>query len=229
MRNRITIHSMCRACLKINKKFVYAIFWLYNQKKRCNDKVFYFKKRMKRTLEEQRLEFCNQKFLATPLAGIIVWTIIGFVGIYFSHFVSVWTIFIGTGSIVYLGLFLSKFTGENFLDKNKPKNEFDTLFLFTAGQAILVYSIAIPFFLADYTSLPMTVGILTGLMWLPFSWIINHWVGIFHTLTRTISVVALWYLLPEDRFIAIPFTIVLIYLFTLLILKNRKKSITTAP
>ncbi len=177
---------------------------------------------MNKTLDEQRIEFTNRKFLATPLAGLIVWTIIGIIGIFFSKTVAVWAIFIGTGSIVYLGLFLSKFTGENFLDKNKPKNEFDTLFLFTVGQAILVYSIAIPFFMVDYSSLPMTVGILTGLMWLPFAWIIKHWVGVFHTMTRTVSVLALWYLLPDHRFIAIPFTIVLIYILTLAILKNRK-------
>ena len=177
-----------------------------------------------RTLEQQRIEFINQKFLATPLAGLIVWTIIGIMGIFFSDLVAVWSIFIGTGSIAYLGIFLSKFTGENFLDKSKPKNEFDKLFFFTVGQAILVYSIAIPFFLADYSSLPLTVGILTGLMWLPFSWIINHWVGIFHTLTRTILVLVLWYLLPEHRFIAIPFAIVLIYIITIIILKGRKKA-----
>ncbi|WP_034261039.1 DUF7010 family protein [Altibacter lentus] len=177
-----------------------------------------------RNLEQQRIEFINQKFLATPLAGLIIWTVIGCIGIFFSHFIAVWAIFIGTGSIVYLGLFLSKFTGENFLDKKKPKNEFDTLFLFTAGQAILAYSIAIPFFLGDYSSLPLSVGILTGLMWLPFSWIIKHWVGIFHALTRIITVLTLWYLLPEHRFIAIPFAIVLLYSITLMILKNRKKA-----
>lgn len=179
---------------------------------------------MNRSLEVQRIEFSNQKFIATPLAGLIVWTIIGIMGIFFSDLVAVWSIFIGTGSIAYLGIFLSKFTGENFLDKSKPKNEFDKLFFFTVGQAILVYSIAIPFFLADYSSLPLTVGILTGLMWLPFSWIINHWVGIFHTLTRTILVLVLWYLLPEHRFIAIPFAIVLIYIITIIILKGRKKA-----
>jgi hypothetical protein len=98
-----------------------------------------------RTLEIQRNEFSNRKFLATPLAGLLVWAIIGIVGMFASKVVAVWSIFIGTGSIVYLGLFISKFTGENFMDKTKPKNEFDSLFLFTAGQAILVYSIAIPF------------------------------------------------------------------------------------
>jgi hypothetical protein len=177
---------------------------------------------MKRTLEEQRVEFSNQKFIATPLSGLIVWAVIGFIGIFLSDFIAVWSIFIGTGSIVYLGLFLSKFTGENFLDKSKPQNEFDRLFFYTVGQAVLVYSIAIPFFLVDYSSLPLTVGILTGLMWLPFSWIINHWVGIFHALARTILVLGLWYLLPEYRFISIPFGIVLIYSLTILILSKRK-------
>ena len=176
----------------------------------------------KRTLEEQRIEFSNQKFLATPLAGLIVWTIIGFAGIFFSDFIAVWSIFIGTGRIVYLAMFISKFTGEDFLDKTKPKNEFDKLFLFTVAQALLAYSIAIPFFMIDYSSLPMTVGILTGLMWLPFSWIINHWIGIFHATFRTAIVLGLWYLLPEYRFIAIPFGIVLIYLITIGILNDRR-------
>ncbi|MEL6720734.1 MAG: hypothetical protein AAFP82_18665 [Bacteroidota bacterium] len=71
----------------------------------------------------------------------------------------------------------------------------------------------------DYSSLPMTVGILTGLMWLPFSWIIQHWSGIFHALTRTVLVVVLWYLLPEDRFVTIPFAIVLVYIVTIIILQ----------
>ncbi len=181
---------------------------------------------MKKSLEEQRIEFANQPFLATPLSGMLVWSIIGVVGIFFSDFVAVWSIFIGTGSIVYLALFFSKFTGENFLDKTKPKNEFDTLFLFSVFQSVLVYSIAIPFFLVEYQSLPMTVGILTGLMWVPFSWIIKHWVGLFHAISRTIVVLTLWYLLPEHRFIAIPFAIVLIYALTLIILNKRPKMIS---
>lgn len=178
---------------------------------------------MESTLEEQRIEFSNRLFLATPLAGLIVWTAIGFVGLFASDFISVWAVFIGTGSIAYLGMFLSRFTGENFMDKQKPKNEFDTLFFYTMGQAIMVYSIAIPFFLQDYTSLPLSVGILTGLMWLPISWIIQHWVGAFHAISRTFIVMLLWYSLPEYRFVAIPFAIVLIYILTLFILQNRKR------
>lgn len=176
---------------------------------------------IKRTLDVQKNEFANRNFLATPIAGLIAWFFVGLSGLTMSIQGQVWTLFIATGSIVYLSLFISKFTGEDFLDKKKPKNEFDKLFFLTVGQAVLVYAIAIPFFLVDYSSLPLTVGILTGLMWLPFSWIIHHWVGIFHSLIRTITILLLWYLFPESRFVYIPFAIVVIYVITLIILKQR--------
>lgn len=175
-----------------------------------------------RTLEEQKEEFKSRKLLATPIAGLLAWLIVGIAGIFLSPTGKVWTLFISTGSIVYLGMFISKFTGENFLDKNRRKNTFDNLFFLTVGQAVLVYSIAIPFFLVEYSSLPLTVGILTGLMWLPLSWIIDHWVGIFHAVVRTALVLVLWYALPQHRFVAIPFAIVAIYVVTIAILVNRK-------
>ena len=179
---------------------------------------------MKKSLEAQRIEFSNGSFMATPISGLIVWLIIGIAGLTLSVTTTIWILFIGTGSIVYLALFISKFTGENFMDKSKPKNEFDSLFMFTVGQAVLVYAIAIPFFLIDYSSLPLTVGILTGTMWLPFSWIIKHWVGLFHAISRTAMVLVLWYALPDYRFTAIPAAIVLIYLITIFVLRTRTKT-----
>lgn len=178
-----------------------------------------------RSLEAQRNEFKQSKFLATPIAGLIAWLAVLISGLFFSDTITVWVIFIATGSIVYLGMGISRLTGENFLDKNKPKNTFDTLFFYTVAQAVLVYAIAIPFFMENYTSLPLTVGILTGLMWLPFSWIIEHWIGIFHTIARTFSIVFLWYLFPESRFISIPLVIVVIYIITIFVLNRRLKNI----
>lgn len=128
-----------------------------------------------RSLEEQRAEFSQRLFLAMPLAGTLAWLLVGVGGV--------------TGSIVYLGMFLSCFTGEHFLDRSRPKNAFDGLFFSTLVMALLVYAIAIPFFLQDYTLLPLTVGVLTGLMWLPLSWIIQHWVGTFHAVARTVPLV----------------------------------------
>lgn len=62
---------------------------------------------------------------------------------------------------------------------------------------------------------------MTGLMWILLSWIIQHWVGLFHTLRRTALVVLLWYLLPDHRFMAIPFAIVLVYAASIIILRAR--------
>lgn len=174
-----------------------------------------------RTLDEERAAFRARRFLAMPLAGTIAWCLVAVAGLVLTPGLAVWTLFICTGSIVYLGLFLSRFTGEDFLAKDRPKNSFDHLFFLGTLQALLVFSIAIPFFLADYTSLPLTVGILTGLMWVPLSWIIQHWIGIFHAVFRTGAVLATWYLLPAHRFVAIPLVIVAIYLFTIGVLEGR--------
>jgi hypothetical protein len=175
-----------------------------------------------RTLEQQKEEFKQKKLLASPIAGLIAWLTVGISGLIFPDKITVWVLFIATGSIVYLAMGISKLTGEDYLDKNKPKNTFDTLFFLTVAQAILVYSIAIPFFIENYTSLPLTVGILTGLMWVPLTWIIDHWVGLFHSITRTVLILVLWYLFPSDRFITIPMAIVVIYIVSIMILKNRK-------
>jgi hypothetical protein len=176
----------------------------------------------KRTLEEQKEEFKRKKLLASPIAGLIAWLIVAISGFFFPDNITVWVLFIATGSIVYLAMGISKLTGEDYLDKTKPKNTFDTLFFLTVAQAILVYSIAIPFFIEDYTSLPLTVGILTGLMWVPLTWIIDHWIGLFHSIIRTISILTLWYLFPSDRFVTIPIAIVIVYVISIVILNNRK-------
>jgi hypothetical protein len=127
-------------------------------------------------------------------------------------------------SIFYLGLLVARFTGEDLLGRTRKNNFFDRLFLHTVFMAFLVYAIAIPFFLIEPTSLPLSVGILTGLMWVPFSGIIQHWVGIFHSVARTVLIVAAWYLFPERRFVVIPAVIVSIYPITIYILANRVSS-----
>lgn len=173
------------------------------------------------TLDEQRAAFSQSRFLAMPLAGTIAWALVAVASWFLPLQGKVLAVYIGTGSIVYLGMFLSRFTGEDFLDKSKPKNSFDGLFMLTVGQALLVFAIAIPFAMIEPTSLPLSVGILTGVMWLPLSWIIQHWIGFFHAITRTLGIVAVWYLFPDWRFLTIPIVIVTIYAITIAILELR--------
>lgn len=174
-----------------------------------------------RTLEEQRREYAQRRGLAMPLAGAAAWTIAGVAGAFLPPVLKAWVLFGAVGSILYLGLLISRFTGENLMDKQRPKNVFDALFLRTVAEALLVFAIAIPFYRVDYTSLPLSVGILSGLMWLPLSWIIEHWVGTFHALARTGLVTATWYLFPHSRFVAVPAVIVAIYAVTIVVLESR--------
>jgi hypothetical protein len=90
-------------------------------------------------------------------------------------------------------------------------------------MANLVWAIAIPFWLIEPSSLPLSVGVLAGLMWVPLSWMIQHWVGLFHAIARTILIVAAWVLFPERRFTLIPAVIVVVYLVSIVALVNRRR------
>jgi hypothetical protein len=177
-----------------------------------------------RTLDEQRREFARSRFLAMPIAGTIAWTIIGVAGAFVPVGLAAWILFIATGSIFGLGLLIAPLLGEDLLGRKNPKNAFDQLFFLTIVMSWLVFAIAIPFFMIEPTSLPLSVGILAGLMWVPFSWMIQHNVGLFHGIARTVLVVIAWYLFPEARFVVIPAIIVVIYLATIYLLANRPRT-----
>jgi hypothetical protein len=76
--------------------------------------------------------------------------------------------------------------------------------------------------------LPLSVGILTGLMWLPLSWVIQHWVGVFHTLVRTVLVLAAWFTFPGHRLTLIPALIVAVYIVTIIVLERRWRRLQQA-
>lgn len=174
-------------------------------------------------LEQRWQQFQSRRFLAMPIAGAIAWGAIGAANalVLESTFARSMAIYIGTGLIFYLGLLVARFTGEDLLGKRDPGNPFDRLFLAGVVQAVTVYSIAIPFALIQPDSLPLSVGILTGLMWIPFSVLLGHWLGVFHTVARTLSCLMLWYGFPDARFFALPLAIVAVYLVTIGLLQRR--------
>lgn len=175
------------------------------------------------TLDEQRASFCHSRFLTMPLAGTIAWASVGVGSLFLDAFWSSMLLFAATGSIAYIAMVLGRFTGENFM--RGFANPFDRLFFVGVFMAWLVWAIAIPFFLKDYRSLTLTVGILTGLMWMTFSWIIQHWIGYFHAVLRTLLIVAAWYLWPELHFQVIPAIIVIVYGITIFVLEKRWRAI----
>jgi Family of unknown function (DUF7010) len=173
------------------------------------------------SLDAQREVFCRNRFLAMPIAGTIAWSAVAVGGMTLTTIPASLVLFGATGMIFYLGLLVARFTGEDLLGRTRKGNFFDKLFLLTVAMACLVYAVAIPFYLVDPTSLPLSVGVLTGLMWVPFSAMIGHWIGLFHGVVRTVLVTAAWYVFPDHRFVAIPAVIIVVYLITIRVLAKR--------
>lgn len=180
------------------------------------------------TLEQERTLFKQRRFVAMPLAGTIVWAALGFLAPFVSDYVITWALYIGTGAIFYLGAGLSYVTGERFFSKDRQHTSFDTLFYVGMVMSLLVFAIALPIASIDHTTLPLSIGILAGLMWMPLSWAIEHWVGYFHSIARTLGIVAAWYCFPEARIEAISAVIVVVYLISLVALESRYQSISTS-
>lgn len=135
-------------------------------------------------------------------------------------------VFVGTGSIVYLALFVARLTGERLkFQSNKQRNFFDTLFLSTVAMCFLVYAIALPFFVQNYKALPFAVAVLTGLMWLPMSVMIQHWIGVFHAVVRTALCTLAWVLYPEHSFVLQALIVVFVYAITIVVLEMRWKKL----
>ncbi len=177
------------------------------------------------TLEQERTLFKRNRFIAMPLAGTIIWAILGLTAPFVSDFVITWLLYIGTGSIFYLGTGLSYVTGERFFAKDKVITSFDRLFFVGLIMSLMVFGIALPVAAIDHTTVPLSLGILAGLMWMPLSWAIQHWVGYFHTVARTIAIVVVWYLFPEARVEAISAVIVAIYAISLYALEMRYRNL----
>jgi hypothetical protein len=176
------------------------------------------------SIDQQLQAFRQRRFLATPLAGAIVWFCLIFTGLFFKPTAQVLAVFVGTGSIVYLALFVSRFTGERLkFENNRQRNFFDTLFLSSVAMCFLVYAIAIPYFMQNYRALPFAVAVLTGLMWLPMSVLIQHWIGVFHAIVRTALCTLAWIFYPEHSFVLQASIVVAVYVVTILVLELRWK------
>src|SRR5450631_3665568 len=136
------------------------------------------------TLRDLRADYARRRFVAMPIAGAIGWSAAGVLGAVLPMRLAAISMFICVGMIFWLGVLVGQLVGEPILGAKRRKSQLDDLFMLTIVMAWLVFAIAIPFYLVDPTSLPLSLGILAGLMWVPFSWMIQHWVGLFHGIAR---------------------------------------------
>lgn len=178
-----------------------------------------------RTLDQLREEYARRRFVAMPVAGAIGWTAAGICGVLLPTGPASLAMFVCVGMIFWLGALIGKLLGEPIIQSAEEQGELDRLFLLTVTSSSLVLGIAVPFYLIEPSSLPLSLGILPGLMWVPFSWMIQHPVGIWHGAVRTAAIVAAWYLFPDARFVAVPGVIVGVCLVSIYVLASRPRAV----
>ncbi|WP_031567261.1 DUF7010 family protein [Rheinheimera texasensis] len=183
-----------------------------------------------KTLDQQLIEFRSKRYLAMPLSGAIIWALIGGLSFVLTPYQQVMATFIGTGSIIYLAMAISRLTGENIsFQKNTERNWFDTVFLAAVGMSFLVFAISIPLFMENYQALPFALAVQTGLMWLVFGVLAKAPVAYLHTMVRTVACVAAYLALPEHSFWLQPLIVVLCYGFTIPVLELRYRAQQVTP
>lgn len=182
------------------------------------------------TIEELRIEFerAGRRSLSFPIAGTIVWTATGVFGALLPVDKASIALFVCTAMIFPMSLAIARVLGEEVFS-GKTKNPLDGLMGRSVVMVQLVWGIAIPFWFVYPSSLPLSVGILAGLHWIVFGWIIGHWVGMFHAVTRTILIVAAWFVFPDLRFVVIPAIVVAVYAVTIVVLATRRLSTPMEP
>jgi hypothetical protein len=66
-----------------------------------------------------------------------------------------------------------------------------------------------------------TVGMLTGFMWLPCAWLMDHWVPAFHAVARTLLILLAWWLAPGQGMVWVPVTVLSMYAVSIVALERR--------
>ncbi len=157
--------------------------------------------------------------LALPLAGAIVWAVVGIAALFLTPRTSSFVLVIGTGAIFPIGLLLAVVLRERLLNNTNPLAK---LMGMSVLMVNLLWAVHISLLYIAPTLISLTLGISLGLHWIVFSWIIQHPLGLIHTIARTILVTAAWWLFPEHQVSAVAGAVVITYVYAIIALRSRR-------
>ena len=173
------------------------------------------------TLSELRADFkrAGGRFLSMPIAGAAAWFLAAVFGAILPADQAAIALVIALLLISPSALVIARFLNEQLVGGG---NDLGRLMGRSMLMVNLFWAVAVPFWIADPSSLPLTAGVIMGLQWIVLGWIIQHWIGLVHAIVRTASVVAVWSLFPQHRFVAVPLMIVVVYLVSIFALVRRR-------
>jgi hypothetical protein len=154
-----------------------------------------------------------------PLAGVLVWLIVGLISLKLDFNLSLYILLFSTGIIFPLALLISKFRNEALTASANPLSKLMGLSIVMVN---LLWGIHLPLVFSAPEFVPLSLGVGLGLHWVIYSWVVQHPLGIIHSVLRTILVVSAWYYFPEYRIFAVSVAVVIAYSISLIQMLTRK-------
>lgn len=180
------------------------------------------------TLDDLRADFDARakRSLSMPLAGMVVWAVVGVLGMLLAPKAAILALVFATGAIFPIALAIARQRGERLLDNRNPLAK---LMGICVGMVNLLWAVHLPLLVYAPNFVPLSLGIGLGLHWMVYSWIIGHPLGYQHAIARTLGLVAVWFAFPAHVVTASAVVVVLAYAFTLAQMRARPAFPQLAP
>ncbi|MCY7294743.1 hypothetical protein HJG39_04770 [Alteromonas sp. a30] len=173
-------------------------------------------------LDQLRADFekTSNRAVSFPIAGALVWFIIGIVSTQLSTYYGLLFMLFASGAIFPLALLVAKIRKENVMASENPLSKLLALGVLMVN---LLWAVHVPLMMKAPIFVPLSVGIGLGLHWIIYSWIVLHPVGIIHAISRTVSCVLVWLIVPKEHLLTgIASVIVICYALSIYIMLTRE-------
>ena len=166
------------------------------------------------SLEDLRSDFERRtnRSLSMPLAGMLVWVAIGFLGLMLPMRAALIAMMAATGTIFPIALLLSRIRREELVSSANPLAQLMGMCVLMVN---LLWIVHLSLFFGAPQYVPLSLGIGLGLHWVVYSWIVKHPVGVVHAILRTSLILTAWLLFPDHRVSAVATAVVLAYAVSL--------------
>ena len=173
------------------------------------------------SLAELRERFLATSTISMPLAGLIVWSILGIAALFVPKALVGWMAVYAMAAILPLAFAIEKLRGRNpFVKDDNPVSK---LFF----QSIIGIGLMFPLVIgaADAAGNPdilvLGVAILAGIVWIPYGWGADDPVGLRHAILRAVGCYLAYWLSPDDlRATCICAVVALSYVYSLVAMRK---------
>lgn len=166
------------------------------------------------TLEDQRRSFIQGggRFLAFPIAGALVWLVVGLASLVVPASIALYILLFATGAIFPLALLVAKITKQQVFPRRNP---FGSLMGMAVLMVNLLWALHVILVLRAPALAPLAIALALGIHWIVFGWIIQSAIGLVHAVARCILCTASFLLFPQHSVCAVALPVVLCYAFTI--------------